>query len=252
MARPWPGRGRGHEGNGAGLLPGAVVEGPLGVLLRPRGAPGEKEGPEEGAVRGGRGPGIQRWDQGEQRRRRRRWGSPRLWARLGRGRPRVREVLRRQSLPTLGDPASLTPPPAPGPSSLGNSRFQIASRPGTALPSPFRAQPPLPCSLPAGGGGSSRSWRCGELGGSWQGLTAFLLGVVSGVPPSSSSLIQSPFRPPPSTPQLLQPPPNQTDPKAGWMAASSTRLKNFLVSLSFPPPLCFPGLLPHIQPSPSF
>ena len=101
---------------------------------------------------------------------------------------------------------------------------------GTALPSPFRAQPPLPRSLPAGGGGSSRSWRCGELGGSWQGLTAFLLGVVSGVPPSST-LIQSPFRPPPSTPQLLQPPHNQTDSKAGWMAASSTRLKNFLVSL---------------------
>lgn len=147
MARPWPGRGRGHEGNGAGLLPGAVVEGPLGVLLRPRGAPGEKEGPEEGAVRGGRGPGIQRWDQGEQRRRRRRWGSPRLWARLGRGRPRVREVLRRQSLPTLGDPASLTPPPAPGPSSLGNSRFQIASRPGRVPGPPFPA--PSAHSLPS-------------------------------------------------------------------------------------------------------
>ena len=216
MARPWPGRGCGHEGNGAGLLPGAVAEGPLGILLRPRGAPGEKEGPGEGAVREGRGPGIQRWDQSEQRRRRRRWGSPRLWARLGRGRPRVREVLRGQSLPTLGDPASLTPPPPRVLPPLATPASRSLPAPaGTALPSPFRAQPPLPRSLPAGGGGSSRSWRCGELGGSWQGLTAFLLGVVSGVPPSST-LIQSPFRPPPSTPQLLQPPP-QPDRLQGWV-----------------------------------
>lgn len=146
MARPWPGRGCGHEGNGAGLLPGAVAEGPLGILLRPRGAPGEKEGPGEGAVREGRGPGIQRWDQSEQRRRRRRWGSPRLWARLGRGRPRVREVLRGQSLPTLGDPASLTPPPRPGsflPWQLPlPDRFP--PRPGRPFPAPSAHSLPSP------------------------------------------------------------------------------------------------------------
>ena len=55
MARPWPGRGRGHEGNGAGLLPGAVVEGPLGVLLRPQGAPGEKDLGSSGGIRVSRG-----------------------------------------------------------------------------------------------------------------------------------------------------------------------------------------------------
>lgn len=104
------------------------------------------------------------------------------------------------------------------------------SRDRPSQPLPHTASPPLLASC-----WRRRQFAQLEVRGAWRllaGPDRLPFGCGFRSPPSSSTLIQSPFRPPPSTPQLLQPLPNQTDPKAGWMAASSTRLK---ISLSVSP-----------------
>lgn len=177
-------------------------------------------------MRGGRGPGIQRWNLGEQRRRRRRWGSPRLWARLGRGRPRVREVLRGHALPTLGDPASLTPPPAPPrvlpPLATPASRSLPApaeSRDGPSQPLPRTASPP-----PLASCGRRRQFAQLEVRGAWRllaGPDCLPCGCGSRSPPQQhphpEPLLSSTLH----TSAIAVP--SQPDRPQGWvMAASST------------------------------
>ena len=172
-------------------------------------------------------------------------GSPRLWARLGRGRPRVRDTLRGHALPAPGDPPTRVLPPlaTPASRSLPAAARDFPSRPLLRSASP----PPLVSCW--------RRWLFAQL--EVRGACRLLAGpdcLPSGCGFRSPPLAALPEPLPSSTLHTsATAAPSQPDIPQGWvMAASSTRLKNHLVSLSFPPPLCFPRLLPHIQPSPCF
>ena len=195
---------------------------------------------------GRKGPGIQRWDLGEQRRRRRRWGKPPTLGAARKGAPPGprHTVGTRPARPRGPPPTRVLPPLAtPASRSLPAAARDFPSRPLLRSASP----PPL-----------VSCWRrrlFAQL--EVRGACRLLAGpdcLPSGCGFRSPPLAALPEPLPSSTLHTsATAAPSQPDIPQGWvMAASSTRLKNHLVSLSFPPPLCFPRLLPHIQPSPCF
>lgn len=147
MAGAWAG----PVGEWAGLLLPAVVEVPLGSCRGRRVPQGRRRGWGEGC-HGGEGPGIQQWDQGEQRARPR-WGSRPLTLDAARkGAPRGP---RGPAEPRPDRPSGSRAPRVPPPFATPATRLLLEpaeSRDGPSRPLPRAASPPP--WFPAGGGGS--------------------------------------------------------------------------------------------------